>query len=81
MTQKEMVKYYLNKYGSITAMEGFNDLGIVDLASVIRTLRNEGYEITDKWLHKTNRFGNPVSFKKYMLPKTSFFQKLNRTFK
>ena len=81
MTQKEMVKAYLERYGSITAMEGFNELGIVDLAGVIRNLIHDGYEINFKWIFKKNQFGHPIKFKRYLLPKVSFFQRLNNLLK
>lgn len=81
MTQKEMVKAYLERYGSITAREGFNELEIVDLAGVIRDLIHEGYEINFKWIFKKNRFGHPIRFKRYSIPKVSFFQRLNSLLK
>lgn len=68
MNQKEMVKLYLEKYGSITAMQGFIDLGIVDLAGTIRDLKEEGYETTFTWVYKKNKFGKPIKFKRYLLP-------------
>ena len=78
MTQKEMVRLYLQKHKSITAMEGFNELLIIDLAGVIRDLKEEGMDIDFIWITKKNRFGHPVSFKKYFIPKpeNSFFGKI-----
>ena len=77
MTQKEMVKLYLQKYKSITAMEGFNELFILDLAGVIRDLKHGGMDIDFIWIYKKNRFGRPVKFKKYFIkkPKNSFLSK------
>lgn len=64
-TQKDDVLWYLQKYGSITALEGFNELFIVDLAGCIRCLRRE-YKITDEWVHKTNRRGRKIQYKRYI---------------
>lgn len=64
-TQKDEVLWYLQKYGSITALEGFNKLYVVDLAGCIRDLRKV-YEITDEWIHKTSRLGRQIAFKRYI---------------
>ncbi len=65
LTQKDDVLWYLKKYGNITALEGFQVLFIVDLAGCIRTLRKE-YNISDEWIHKTNRRGRQIKYKKYI---------------
>lgn len=64
-TQKDDVLWYLQKNGSITALEGFNELFIVDLAGCIRDLRRE-YKISDEWIHKTNRRGRKIQYKRYI---------------
>lgn len=67
MTQIERVIDYVNKFGSISPMEAFSDLGITKLATVIsRDIANGG-----KW-EKTferskNRFGESVHFMRYRL--------------
>ena len=77
MTQKEMVKNYLNKRGSITTWQAFEDLGILDLQGVIRNLKEE-MDIDFIQITKKNRYGHPVSFKKYFIPKpeNNFFGKI-----
>ena len=79
-TQKEMVKYYIGKYGSITTWQAFQDLGILDLQSVIRCLRREGFDIRDKKMYATNRYGRNVNFKKYFFPKENVFKKFAEKF-
>lgn len=64
-TQYEQVLWYLQTYGTITALEGFKDLYIIDLAGCIRDLR-KNYIIEDEWIHKNNRFGKPIKYKKYI---------------
>lgn len=64
-TQKEEVLWFLMEYGSITAMEGFKDLYIIDLAGCIRDLRKE-YVIDDEWVNHTNKYGRPIQYKRYI---------------
>ena len=66
-SQKDMVLDYLKKYGSITSIECFEKLQIVDLQKAIQLLRKENYNITDVWIKKQNVYGKPVKFKKYSL--------------
>ena len=65
-TQNEEVLAYLKKHKTITAMEGFTKLYIVDLAGCIRDLRKV-YVIDDVWVEKTNFWGKKVRYKKYNL--------------
>jgi hypothetical protein len=66
MTQKEMVLDYIRKHGSITTLESMDKLLILDLQSNIRYLRNEGYDITDEYITKKNKYGTR-RFKRYYL--------------
>ena len=67
MTQKEMVLKYIREHGSITTLESMKKLLILDLQSIIRTLRNEGYDIADEYITKKNIYGTKSTFKKYYL--------------
>lgn len=67
MTQKEMVLDYMRTHGSITTLESMKKLLILDLQSHIRTLRNEGYNITDEYITKKNIYGARSTFKRYYL--------------
>lgn len=64
-TQKDAVKCHLRDYGSITSMSAFNEYGITRLASIIHTLRSEGYKIHSTPQSRRNRYGNSVEFAKY----------------
>lgn len=66
-TQKEMVLQYLQQHGSITSKECMNKLDICDLQKAIQLLREENYDIKDKWIKKINKYRKPIKFKKYML--------------
>lgn len=67
MNQCEMIIKYLNEKGSITTYESFIELGVTRLASRIVDLKNQGYEFSEEWVTKKNRYGKPISFKKYIL--------------
>ena len=47
--QKDKVLKWLNRYGEITTMEGFIDLGITCLPRRIKDLRHDGYEIKTEY--------------------------------
>jgi len=64
-TQKEEVLQYLEDHGSITALDGFLKLFVIDLAGCIRDLRKV-YIIEDEWIHKTNFYGRQIKYKKYI---------------
>ena len=65
---KKRVLDYIQKFGSITTYEAFLDLGCTRLSEYIRQLRIE-FDIEDTWIHKTNRYGKKISYKKYFLKK------------
>lgn len=69
MKQVEEVYEYLKKKGSITTLEAFKKLYIMDLQGVIRDLKkNYNVKITDEWLTKVNVLkGRTVRYKKYYL--------------
>jgi len=45
ISQKQKVLIFIGRYKSITAVEAVNHLGVYRLASYIRTLRKEGYNV------------------------------------
>ena len=63
-SQKLLVLDYLEKNKTITTFECFKELQIVDLQKAIQLLRQEGYNITDKWLVNEN---TGKRFKRYRL--------------
>ena len=77
MTQKELVKEYLERYGSITTWQAFKDLYILDLQGAIRDLRRKGMDIQDRRLYKRNRFGKRISYKKYFIRNVCSFISFN----
>lgn len=67
MTQKERIIEYINQFGSITSWQAYQDLGIMQLGARIDQLQKEGYVFKTEWEHKENRYGEPVSFKRYYI--------------
>ena len=67
MTQKERIINYIKEFGSITSLDAYRDLGITQLATRIKELKEEGYEFKTEWKTDKNRYGEPISYKKYYL--------------
>lgn len=71
MTQCDRIIDYLNRFGSITTREAFNDLGIARLASRICDLTKQGYKFDREYESAKNRFGESTSFVRYSFKKVS----------
>jgi hypothetical protein len=57
----------MTRFGSISTIEAFNDLGVARLASRIHDLKGMGYRIVDEIKTGRNRFGEKTSYKVYRL--------------
>lgn len=66
-SQTKAVLNYLEKNYTINSFKCFMKLQIVDLQHAIYELRKEGYNITDKWITKTNKQGKKIKYKEYRL--------------
>lgn len=66
-SQKKQVLWYLQRHKTINSFECYLQLQIVDLQHAIYELRKENYNITDRWVKKTNRLGKKIKFKEYKL--------------
>lgn len=66
-TQCQRIIDYMTKFGSISTIEAFNDLGVARLASRIHDLKSQGYSIISETKTGRNRFGELTSFKVYRL--------------
>ena len=67
MTQSERIIDYINRFGSISPMEAFMDLGITKLATRVSEMSAEGIEFIKKYEEATNRFGEKVHYMRYSL--------------
>ena len=64
-TQRELILEYITRFGSITPMQAFADLGITKLATRISEMRKDGMEFKIETEKSKNRFGKVVHFAKY----------------
>lgn len=76
-TQKDRIIEYIRQFGYITSWQAYQDLGIMQLGARIDQLQKEGYEFETKWETKENRFGEPVSFKRYYLKDNREYENSN----
>ena len=67
MTQCERILDYISKFGSISTMEAFTDLGVTRLASRIYDLKQAGYVFDEITESRNNRFGKRVSYTRYSM--------------
>ena len=67
MKQTARVLDYIDRFGSITALEVMRDLGIMRLASRVFELREMGYKIIGKVEIWMNRFNEPIHYMRYQL--------------
>lgn len=67
MNQREQIIQYIKDFGSITSYSAYVDLGITQLASRIKELKEQGYYFTYEIEVKKNRYGKKVRFKRYKL--------------
>lgn len=71
MTQNERIVEYIKRFGSITTLDAFNDLGVTRLASRICDLSKMGYEFDKEFESAKNRYGESVSYVRYKLKEVS----------
>lgn len=65
--QRQRIINYIREFGSITSKEAYDDLGITQLATRIKELKEQGYEFKTEWENSKNRYGERVDFKRYYL--------------
>ena len=67
VNQRQRIIDYINQFGSITSKDAYDDLGITQLATRIKELKEQGYRFETKWESSKNRYGERVDFKRYFL--------------
>jgi hypothetical protein len=67
ITQKEMVLKHLQDCGSITSWEAIKEYGATRISAIVFNLKKDGCIFDEEWVHTTNRYERPVSFKRYIL--------------
>lgn len=76
--QERRVVKYSKHFKGITAWEAAKELGVMRLSAVIYNLKAKGYDVKDRWIEDTNRFGEQVRYKKYIIMRStsSIFERL-----
>ena len=67
MSQKELIRIHLLRYGSITSWEAIRKYGVTRISAVIFNLKNDGMNIQSVQVKDKNRYGNIVHYVKYTL--------------
>ena len=64
-TQKERIKDYINRFGSISPLEAFRDLGITKLATRVSEMKRDGMVFHTEFETGKNRFGEKTHYARY----------------
>ena len=67
--QKDMLLWYMLKFGPITPLEAMKDLGVMRLAARIKDLKDEGHKIATITVTRSNRWGQETKVAQYRLEK------------
>ena len=67
ISQKQRIINYIRQFGSISSWEAYKDLGVTQLVTRIKELKEQGYEFRTEWENSTNRFGERTDYKRYYL--------------
>jgi hypothetical protein len=67
MSQAKRLLAYLQSGKSITRLEGWDTLGIIELPARCCELRQSGYNISTEMVKVTNRYGETVNIAKWRL--------------
>ena len=73
ITQETRVLNYIIDNDGITSWEAIKEFGITRLSAQIYNLRRKGYAIDNTWEHAINRYGEKVSYVRYILNKEKTF--------
>lgn len=66
-TQHQRIVKYIKRFGSITTLEAFWDLGITKLTTRISEMRKKGMVIVGKREEVLNRYGETCHINRYFL--------------
>ena len=68
-TQHAQIMDYMIRFGSISPMEAFADLGVTKLSTRIGEMKRNGVPIDKKMEKNRIRFGKKISYMRYWLVK------------
>jgi len=66
-TQNDLVLEYLQKFGHITSLQAFEDLGVTRISARIYDLRQDGHIIESQFIDVPRRNGQTARVKRYTL--------------
>ena len=64
-SQQKAILVYIYRFGSISPMEAFSDLGITKLSTRISEMKVLGIEFDQGYENRVNRIGKMVRFMRY----------------
>lgn len=67
MNQRQLVLDYIQRHGSITAIQADDDLGIRRLAARVKDLKDDGHDIQSERVTVKNRRGEDCTVARYSL--------------
>ena len=76
-TNSQRVLEYIKRFGSITSLDAFRDLGNTRLSASVFILRKE-YDIKSISEKSKNRFGDDVHYFRYYLANSKFEKQLKK---
>lgn len=65
MKQTDRIKQYIEKHGSISSLEAFQQLGITRLAARVADMEADGIHFKRVSEETTNRYGDKVRYTRY----------------
>ena len=69
LTQSQQVLKYINDFGSITSLQAFIDLGVIQLPRRIYDLRKSGINVSSEIITVKNRYGEETRINRYFISK------------
>lgn len=67
MTQKQRILHYLQTGKTLTRLNGWSTLGVIEAPARISELRQDGHPIDTKMVTITNKYGEKVRIAKWTL--------------
>lgn len=72
MTQQEAILDYINRFGSITPMQAFADLGITKLATRVSEMKKDGIKLKHESIKCKTRLGRVTHYTRYSFEEGAF---------
>ena len=82
MREKQEIRVikYIERFGSISPMEAFSDLGITKLATVVSRLKRQNMQFYQYYETTYNRFGEVCHYMRYWLDKNKYEKDMAQKF-